>query len=174
MFFKLTPQGGTKLKLMNLLQNKTAVITGGSRGIGKGIVEVFAKQGANVAFTYNSSAEAAEALAEELSHLGVKVRAYKSNAASFDQSQELVDQVLEDFGSIDILINCMGNINNFPIISLKDNSLMKNYFNFKRVFRSNDDTTSLVFSRTNLSSKDSVTSLLLISVTLSKLWSDGS
>ena len=59
MFFKLTPQGGTKLKLMNLLQNKTAVITGGSRGIGKGIVEVFAKQGANVAFTYNSSAEAA-------------------------------------------------------------------------------------------------------------------
>ena len=116
MFFKLTPQGGTKLKLMNLLQNKTAVITGGSRGIGKGIVEVFAKQGANVAFTYNSSAEAAEALAEELSHLGVKVRAYKSNAASFDQSQELVDQVLEDFGSIDILINNAG--------ITKDNLLM--------------------------------------------------
>ena len=122
MFFKLTPQGGTKLKLMNLLQNKTAVITGGGRGIGKGIVEVFAKQGANVAFTYNSSAEAAEALAEELSHLGVKVRAYKSNAASFDQSQELVDQVLEDFGSIDILINNAGKAQAGGIIDASDDA----------------------------------------------------
>ena len=72
---------------MKLLEGKTAIITGGSRGIGKGIVEVFVKHGCNVAFTYNSSAAPAEALAKELSKSGVKVKAYKSNAASFDQSQ---------------------------------------------------------------------------------------
>ena len=71
---------------MKLLEGKTAIITGGSRGIGKGIVEVFAQHGANVAFTYNSSAEAAEALAAELSKDGVTVKAYQSNAASFDES----------------------------------------------------------------------------------------
>ena len=102
---------------MKLLEGKNAIITGGSRGIGKGIAEVFAKHGANVAFTYNSSAQAAEDLAKELEQLGVKAIAYKSNAASFSEAQELVDKVNEDFGGIDILINNAG--------ITKDNLLMR-------------------------------------------------
>lgn len=102
---------------MKLLEGKTAIITGGSRGIGKGIVETFAKHGANVAFTYNSSAEAAEAIAAEASKEGVTVKAYKSNAASFEDSQDLAAKVLEDFGSIDILVNNAG--------ITKDNLLMR-------------------------------------------------
>ncbi len=102
---------------MKLLENKVALITGGSRGIGKGIVEVFAAQGAHVAFTYNSSAEAANAMAEELSQNGVKVKAYQSDAAQFDQAESLVAQVLADFGSVDILIYNAG--------ITKDNLLMR-------------------------------------------------
>lgn len=102
---------------MKLLEGKTAIITGGSRGIGKGIVETFAKHGANVAFTYNSSAEAANKIAEEASGYGVKVKAYKSNAANFEESQDLAAKVLEDFGSIDVLINNAG--------ITKDNLLMR-------------------------------------------------
>ena len=102
---------------MKLLKNKVALITGGSRGIGKGIVEVFAQQGAHVAFTFNSSAEAANALAKELSKDGVQVRAYQSDAAQFDQAEALVSKVLEDFGSVDILINNAG--------ITKDNLLMR-------------------------------------------------
>jgi 3-oxoacyl-[acyl-carrier protein] reductase len=102
---------------MKLLENKVALITGGSRGIGKGIVEVFAQQGAHVAFTFNSSAEVANALAKELSKDGVQVRAYQSDAAQFDQAEALVSKVLEDFGSVDILINNAG--------ITKDNLLMR-------------------------------------------------
>jgi 3-oxoacyl-[acyl-carrier protein] reductase len=102
---------------MKLLENKVALITGGSRGIGKGIVEVFAAQGAHVAFTYNSSAEAANAMADELSQNGVIVKAYQSDAAQFDHAESLVAQVLADFGSIDILINNAG--------ITKDNLLMR-------------------------------------------------
>ncbi|WP_010182675.1 3-oxoacyl-[acyl-carrier-protein] reductase [Aquimarina agarilytica] len=103
---------------MKLLQGKNAVITGASRGIGKGIAQVFAQHGANVAFTYSSSAEAAEELEKELSGLGVQAKAYKSNAASFNDSQELVAQILKDFeGGIDILINNAG--------ITKDNLLMR-------------------------------------------------
>ncbi|MCM4156094.1 3-oxoacyl-[acyl-carrier-protein] reductase [Gramella sp. AN32] len=102
---------------MKLLEGKNAIITGGSRGIGKGIAQVFAKHGANVAFTYNSSAQSAEDLAKELSESGIKAVAYQSNAASFEESQKLVDQVLEEFGSIDILVNNAG--------ITKDNLLMR-------------------------------------------------
>lgn len=102
---------------MKLLEGKTAIITGGSRGIGKGIVETFAEHGANVAFTYSSSAEAANELADEVSKTGVKVKAYKSNAASFNESQELADMVVKEFGSIDILVNNAG--------ITKDNLLMR-------------------------------------------------
>ena len=102
---------------MKLLEGKNAIITGGSRGIGKGIAEVFAKHGANVAFTYNSSSQSAEELAKELESLGIKAKAYQSNAASFKESQELVDKVVEDFGSIDIVVNNAG--------ITKDNLLMR-------------------------------------------------
>lgn len=102
---------------MKLLEGKTAIITGASRGIGKGIAQVFAQHGANVAFTYSSSVNAAEELEKELSGTGVTVKGYKSNAADFSQAQELVKNVLEDFGAVDILINNAG--------ITKDNLLMR-------------------------------------------------
>ena len=93
---------------MKLLEGKTAIITGASRGIGKGIAAVFAEQGANVAFTYSSSVEAAQELEKELRALGVNVKGYQSNAADFNQAQELAAEVLKEFGSIDVLINNAG------------------------------------------------------------------
>ena len=102
---------------MKLLEGKTAIITGASRGIGKGIAEIFAKNGANVAFTYSSSVEAANALETELNGLGVKAKGYQSNAASFDEAQKLAADVVAEFGSIDILVNNAG--------ITKDNLLMR-------------------------------------------------
>jgi len=93
---------------MKLLKDKNVLITGATRGIGKGIAQVFAKHGANVAFTYSSSVEAANELEKELTKLGVKVKGYQSNAADFDQAQELVADVLKEFSSVDILINNAG------------------------------------------------------------------
>jgi len=113
----LSLKDNSKSTTRKLLEGKTALVTGGSRGIGKGIVETFAKHGANVAFTYNSSAESAEAIAKENSRNGVTVKAYKSNAANFEEAQELGQKVLEDFGSIDILVNNAG--------ITKDNLLMR-------------------------------------------------
>ncbi|MBD0849431.1 3-oxoacyl-[acyl-carrier-protein] reductase [Maribacter arenosus] len=102
---------------MKLIEGKNVIITGASRGIGKGIAKVFADHGANVAFTYSSSDGPALELEKELKEKGVKAKAYKSNAASFEASAKLVDQVLEDFGSIDVLINNAG--------ITKDNLLMR-------------------------------------------------
>lgn len=102
---------------MKLLQDKNVIITGASRGIGKGIAQVFAQHGANVAFTYSASEGPALALEKELTALGVKAKAYKSNAASFEASEELVKAVLEDFQGIDVLINNAG--------ITKDNLLMR-------------------------------------------------
>lgn len=102
---------------MNLLQDKNVIITGASRGIGMGIAKVFAQNGANVAFTYSSSEAPALALEKELSALGVKAKAYKSNAASFEAAEELVKAVIEDFEGIDVLINNAG--------ITKDNLLMR-------------------------------------------------
>ena len=93
---------------MKLLENKTAIITGATRGIGRVIAIEFAKHGANVAFTYNSSVDAALALEQELNNLGVKARGYQSNAAEFDKAQELAKEVLTEFGRIDVLINNAG------------------------------------------------------------------
>ena len=93
---------------MKLLENKTAIITGATRGIGRGIAVEFAKQGANVAFTYSSSVEAAITLEAALTSLGVKAKGYQSNAAEFDTAQELAKKVLTEFGSIDILVNNAG------------------------------------------------------------------
>ncbi len=94
---------------MKQLENKTAIITGASRGIGKGIAEKFAEQGCNIAFSYASSVEKAKALEEELSSkYGVKVKGFQSNAADFESSQKFVDEVITEFGGFQILINNAG------------------------------------------------------------------
>ena len=93
---------------MKLLLNKTALITGAARGIGKEIALVYAKQGANIAFTDLKEDENAKAVEKQLSDLGVKAKFYASNAASFSESEETVKQIIEDFGTIDILINNAG------------------------------------------------------------------
>ena len=102
---------------MKLLENKNIIITGGSRGIGRGIALVLAKHGANIAFTYSSSVDSAISLTEEISTLNVKCKGYQSNAANFEDSQKLVDQILLDFDNIDVLINNAG--------ITKDNLLMR-------------------------------------------------
>jgi 3-oxoacyl-[acyl-carrier protein] reductase len=92
-----------------MLQGKTALITGASRGIGKGIAEIFAKNGCNIAFTYASSVEKANAFAKEIADkYGVKILGYQSNAADFNQSMELAEKVIADFGTVNILINNAG------------------------------------------------------------------
>ena len=102
---------------MKLLENKTVLITGASRGIGKGIATVFAEHGASVVFTYSTSVDAANALEAELQALGVQAKGYQSNAADFEQAQELVENILVDFSTIDVLINNAG--------ITKDNLLMR-------------------------------------------------
>ena len=102
---------------MKLLENKNIIITGGSRGIGRGIAIVLAKHGANIAFTYSSSVDSAISLTDEISALNVKCKGYQSNAANFEDSQKLVDQILLDFDNIDVLINNAG--------ITKDNLLMR-------------------------------------------------
>ncbi len=92
---------------MNLLQGKNVLITGATRGIGKGIAQVFSQNGANVAFTYVSSDEKARELEKELCING-KAKGYKSDAADYDKAQILVEEIIKDFGSIDILINNAG------------------------------------------------------------------
>ena len=93
---------------MQLLQNKVALITGATRGIGKGIALTFAKNGANIAFTYVSSEEKAKALELELAAFGIKAKGYKSDAGDFKAADELVTQVVADFGTIDVLVNNAG------------------------------------------------------------------
>ena len=87
---------------MKLLKGKTAIITGASRGIGKGIALKFAEQGANIAFTHISSEENAKALEEELNFFGITSKGFKSDASVFDCSQQLAVDVMEKFGSIDL------------------------------------------------------------------------
>ena len=93
---------------MKLLEGKNVIITGASRGIGKGIAELFAQHGANIAFTYRNSEEKAILLKEELSINNCKVIGYKSDASDFEAAQSLVSDVLKDFGSIDVLVNNAG------------------------------------------------------------------
>lgn len=102
---------------MKLLEGKNVIITGASRGIGTGIAKIFANHGANVAFTFSSSEGPAAELAKELTSMGVKAKAYKSNAADFKECETLIASVLEDFGGIDVLINNAG--------ITKDNLLMR-------------------------------------------------
>lgn len=92
---------------MGLLEGKVALITGATRGIGKGIAEVFAKEGAQVAFTYAGSVDKAKALEEELGKI-TTVKSYQSDASDYDAAQKLAADVIADFGKIDILINNAG------------------------------------------------------------------
>lgn len=93
---------------MKLLEGKVALITGASKGIGRKIAEKFAEQGAQVAFTYLSSVEKGQALEQELQQFGTKVKGYRSDASKFDEAEKLINDIVADFGTIDIVINNAG------------------------------------------------------------------
>ncbi|MBO3699164.1 3-oxoacyl-[acyl-carrier-protein] reductase [Roseivirga sp. E12] len=93
---------------MGLLDGKTALVTGASKGIGKAIATAYAQQGANVAFTYLSSVERGQALEAELAAFGTKVKGFRSNAAEFDAAEQLVNDVVAEFGSLDVIVNNAG------------------------------------------------------------------
>lgn len=93
---------------MPLLEGKVALVTGASRGIGRAIATRFAQEGASVAFTYLSSVEKGQALEAELAALGVKAKGYRSDASDFQAAEELVNQVIADFGKLDVLVNNAG------------------------------------------------------------------
>ncbi|MDA1009352.1 MAG: 3-oxoacyl-[acyl-carrier-protein] reductase [Bacteroidetes bacterium] len=124
---------------MKLLEGKNVIITGASRGIGKGIAEVFAKHGANIAFTYHSSDEKAKALEKELSVNGCKAKGYKSDASDFEAAQQLVKDVMDDFGSIDVLVNNAGITKDGLLMRMSEedfdsvmNTNMKSVFNMTK------------------------------------------
>ena len=100
-----------------LLTGKTALITGASKGIGRGIAIKLAHSGANIAFTYLSSVEKGLALVQELEAEGIKAKGYQSDASDFKASEDLIQSVLNDFGSLDIVVNNAG--------ITKDNLLMR-------------------------------------------------
>ena len=115
---------------MKLLEGKVAIITGASRGIGSGIAKVFAQHGANIAFTYSSSAESALVLENELLAMGIKAKGYKSNAADFNEAQKLVDDVMVEFGNVDVLINNAGVNMKRPALEVTDDD-------FNRIIQTN-------------------------------------
>lgn len=125
-----------------MLQGKTALITGASRGIGKGIAENFAKNGSNIAFTFASSVEKARAFELELAQkYGVKVKGYQSNAANFEQSMALAEAVIADFGKIDCLINNAGITRDALMLRMTEqqwddvmNTNLKSAFNLTKAF----------------------------------------
>ncbi|MFY8191420.1 MAG: SDR family NAD(P)-dependent oxidoreductase, partial [Bacteroidia bacterium] len=90
------------------LTGKTVLVTGASRGIGKGIALTLAQAGANIAFTFVSSVEKAKIFEEELNTLGIKAKGYQSNAAAFEEAEKVVDEILKDFGALDVLVNNAG------------------------------------------------------------------
>ncbi len=96
------------VNFMKLLQGKTALVTGASKGIGRSIAFRYAEQGANVAFTYLSSVEQGLTLEEELKAKGITAKGYRSDASDFGQAEKLINDVITDFGGLDILINNAG------------------------------------------------------------------
>ena len=102
---------------MKLLANKVAFVSGASRGIGKGIVLKLADYGANVAFTYRSSQAEAEEIVKQLEAKGIQAKAYQSNAADYQQTEAIINQVITDFGALDVIVNNAG--------ITKDNLLMR-------------------------------------------------
>ncbi len=120
---------------MKLLKDKNVIITGATRGIGRGIALVFANHGANVAFTYSSSVDAATALEIELQALGVKAKGYQSNAADFTAAQDFVLDVLKEFDSVDVLINNAGITKDNLLIRMSEEDFDKVIsINLKSVF----------------------------------------
>lgn len=127
---------------MQLLADKTALVTGGSRGIGAAIVRKFAENGAKVAFTYRSSKEKAEALAKELSETyNTEVLAFQSDAADFTQSEALAKDILEAFGKLDVLVNNAGITRDTLMLRMNEqqwddviNTNLKSVFNLSKQF----------------------------------------
>ena len=125
-----------------MLNGKSALITGATRGIGKGIAETFAKNGCNIAFTFASSVEKAKAFEAELTEkYGIKAKGYQSNAADFTQSEELAKNVIADFDRIDILINNAGITRDGLMLRMSEeqwdeviNTNLKSAFNLTKSF----------------------------------------
>lgn len=122
---------------MGLLDGKVALVTGGSRGIGKAIALKFASEGADVVFTYLSNKAAAEQTEQELGQFGHRVKAYASDASSFESAHELVKQVIEEFSRIDILVNNAGITRDTLLMRMTEqqwdevlNGNLKSAFNF--------------------------------------------
>ena len=110
---------------MQDLKNKTAIVTGGSKGIGKGIVEKLAESGCNVAFTYLSSEESAKEIEKLSDKYNVKIKKYQSDASDFDQSSKLIENILDDFDSYDILINNAGITKDNLLLRMDEDSWKK-------------------------------------------------
>lgn len=128
---------------MQLLQNKVALITGATRGIGRGLALTFAKNGANIAFTYLSSEEKAIALEKELSAFGVKAKGYKSDAANYKAAEELSAAVTKEFGTIDVLVNNAGITRDTLLMRMSEekwdeviNANLKSVFNLTKTVHS--------------------------------------
>ena len=122
---------------MKLLEGKVALVTGAGRGIGKAIALRFAQEGANVAFTDLAVNEAVEETVKEIEAMGVKAKAYASNAANFDETHEVVKQIVEDFGRIDVLVNNAGSTKDGLMMRMSEaqwdaviNVNLKSAFNF--------------------------------------------
>lgn len=93
---------------MKLLEGKTALVTGASKGIGRMIAQKFAEQGADVAFTYLSSVEKGQALEQELQAFGTRVKGYRSDASKFDEAETLIAAIIADFGTLNVVVNNAG------------------------------------------------------------------
>jgi 3-oxoacyl-[acyl-carrier protein] reductase len=128
---------------MKLLEGKTALITGAARGIGKAIALKFANEGANIAFTDLNYDDIAKATEQEITALGVKAKAYASNAANFSETQVVVENIAKDFGRIDILVNNAGITKDTLLMRMTEEQWdavitvnLKSVFNFTKAVQS--------------------------------------